>query len=365
MEIFPLRLFFGTAAWTLTLCFALITQVNRCKTLFQTAPPLDLKSPFVFAWNAPTELCESWFNISFDLKYFRYVSSTLKSSTNQSIAIFYIDRFGIFPYVDEDTGMIYNGGLPQLINFKEHYKEAKEDIMFYIPSEQPGLAVLDFEEWRPQWIRNWGSKDIYRNLSLYLVMQQDLTLTFAESEDAAREEFEKAAIRYFKDSLRLGKASKPNRLWGYYLYPDCYNYEYTDDLTDYSGNCPDIEIARNNDLMWLWEESTALYPSIYLEIILKNTFKAALYVRHRIQESMRVSMLPKKNYSIPIYAYIRLVFKNSDQDYLSEFDLVNTIGEAAALGSAGVIAWGDMNVTESKTLPHRASSCRVGPQTTD
>uniref|UniRef100_W5NFW3 Hyaluronidase n=1 Tax=Lepisosteus oculatus TaxID=7918 RepID=W5NFW3_LEPOC len=344
----PLRLFFGTAAWTLTLCFALITQVNRCKTLFQTAPPLDLKSPFVFAWNAPTELCESWFNISFDLKYFRYVSSTLKSSTNQSIAIFYIDRFGIFPYVDEDTGMIYNGGLPQLINFKEHYKEAKEDIMFYIPSEQPGLAVLDFEEWRPQWIRNWGSKDIYRNLSLYLVMQQDLTLTFAESEDAAREEFEKAAIRYFKDSLRLGKASKPNRLWGYYLYPDCYNYEYTDDLTDYSGNCPDIEIARNNDLMWLWEESTALYPSIYLEIILKNTFKAALYVRHRIQESMRVSMLPKKNYSIPIYAYIRLVFKNSDQDYLSEFDLVNTIGEAAALGSAGVIAWGDMNVTEIK-----------------
>ncbi|XP_069049020.1 hyaluronidase-5-like [Lepisosteus oculatus] len=212
----------------------------------------------------------------------------------------------------------------------------------------PGLAVLDFEEWRPQWIRNWGSKDIYRNLSLYLVMQQDLTLTFAEAEDAAREEFEKAAIRYFKDSLRLGKASKPNRLWGYYLYPDCYNYEYTDDLTDYSGNCPDIEIARNNDLMWLWEESTALYPSIYLEIILKNTFKAALYVRHRIQESMRVSMLPKKNYSIPIYAYIRLVFKNSDQDYLSEFDLVNTIGEAAALGSAGVIAWGDMNVTESK-----------------
>ena len=31
-----------------------------------------------------------------------------------------------------------------------------------------------------------------------------------------------------------------------------------------------------------------------------------------------------------------------------QFDLVNTIGEAAALGAAGVISWGDMNVTDSE-----------------
>lgn len=31
-----------------------------------------------------------------------------------------------------------------------------------------------------------------------------------------------------------------------------------------------------------------------------------------------------------------------------QFDLVNTIGEAAALGAAGVISWGDMNVTDTE-----------------
>lgn len=32
----------------------------------------------------------------------------------------------------------------------------------------------------------------------------------------------------------------------------------------------------------------------------------------------------------------------------TQLDLVNTIGEAAALGAAGVVSWGDMNVTESE-----------------
>ena len=31
-----------------------------------------------------------------------------------------------------------------------------------------------------------------------------------------------------------------------------------------------------------------------------------------------------------------------------QFDLVNTIGEAAALGAAGVVSWGDMNVTDTE-----------------
>ena len=31
-----------------------------------------------------------------------------------------------------------------------------------------------------------------------------------------------------------------------------------------------------------------------------------------------------------------------------QFDLVSTIGEAAALGAAGVVSWGDMNVTATE-----------------
>lgn len=64
--------------------------------------------------------------------------------------------------------------------------------------------------------------------------------------------------------------------------------------------------------------STALFPSIYLELVLKDSQKARLFVRHRIQEAMRVSTLPQSTYSIPIYAYIRPVYKDSVDDYVSE-----------------------------------------------
>ncbi|KAI1888429.1 hypothetical protein AGOR_G00185050 [Albula goreensis] len=318
------------------------------KSLPKTAPPLKPNYPFVFMWNAPTELCEIRFDITLDLTYFQFVSSTLKTATNQSISIFYTDRFGIFPYVDEETGETYSDGLPQLIDFKEHRELAEDDIIFYIPDDQLGLAVLDFEEWRPQWVRNWGSKDIYRTISTDIILKKNLSLSYDQAEDFAQKVFESAAKRYFLKSLKLGKTLRPRRLWGYYLYPDCYNYDYNQDLADYSGQCPDIEKERNDELLWLWQESAALYPSIYLEIILKDTHQATLFVRHRIQEAMRVSMLPNKNYSTPIYAYIRPVYKDSGEDYLTELDLINTIGEAAALGAAGVVSWGDMNVTESE-----------------
>lgn len=33
-----------------------------------------------------------------------------------------------------------------------------------------------------------------------------------------------------------------------------------------------------------------------------------------------------------------------------QYDLVNTIGEAAALGAAGVVSWGDMDITDTEVM---------------
>ncbi|XP_022073273.1 hyaluronidase-5-like [Acanthochromis polyacanthus] len=313
-----------------------------------TEPPMLRGRHFTFMWNAPTELCDIRFSIPLDLSYFDFVSSTLKTATNQTISIFYTDRFGLFPYVDEDTGEMYDEGLPQLIDMQEHHELAEDDIEYYIPGNRRGLAVLDFEEWRPQWIRNWGSKDIYRQISIETVKKRNASLSDEEAEERAKTMFERAARRYFLRSIRIGKTMRPNRLWGYYLYPDCYNYDYNQDMVGFTGECPAIEKERNDNLLWLWKESTALYPSIYLEFVLKDSVQARMYVRHRIQEAMRVSTLPNNSHSIPIYAYIRPVYKDSVNDYMSEFDLVNTIGEAAALGAAGVVSWGDMNITDTE-----------------
>ncbi|XP_070763054.1 hyaluronidase-5-like [Enoplosus armatus] len=326
----------------------MLALLSSSQALLRTDPPLHPGNPFLFMWNAPTELCDIRFGMPLDLSRFQFISSTLKTATNQSISIFYTDRFGIFPYVDEETGEMYDEGLPQLIDMQEHHELAEGDIEYYIPVNQPGLAVLDFEEWRPQWIRNWGSKDIYRQISIETVKKKNASLSEDEAEDRAKIVFERAAKRYFLRSLRIGKGLRSKRLWGYYLYPDCYNYNYNKDMASFTGECPVIEKKRNDELMWLWRESTALFPSIYLELALRDTWQARQFVRHRIQEAMRVSMLPDSSYSIPVYAYIRPVYKDSTDDYMSEFDLVNTIGEAAALGAAGVVSWGDMNVTDTE-----------------
>ncbi|KAJ8261850.1 hypothetical protein GJAV_G00159170 [Gymnothorax javanicus] len=329
-------------------CLIFLVLFNFGRTMLHTARPLKPKFPFAFMWNAPSELCESRFGIDLDLSYCQLVSSTLRSATNQSITIFYTDRFGIYPYLDEDTGEVYSQGLPQLVDIKEHRELAEDNITLYIPDDQPGLAILDFEEWRPQWARNWGSMNIYREVSIDMIMQKYLFLSHDEAEEKAKKTFEAGAKKYFLKSVNLGKKLRPQRLWGYYLYPDCYNYDYNQDMKGYTGKCPDVEKDRNDELVWLWEASTALYPSIYLELTLKDSRQATLFVRHRMQESMRVSTLPNESYSIPIYAYIRIVYKDSGEDYLSMADLVSTIGEAAALGAAGVVSWGDMNVTESQ-----------------
>uniref|UniRef100_A0A3P8XHZ2 Hyaluronidase n=1 Tax=Esox lucius TaxID=8010 RepID=A0A3P8XHZ2_ESOLU len=329
-------------------CYFLMILLDTNWALPKTDSPIDPKYPFLFMWNAPTELCKTRFGLGLDLSHFQIVSSTLKSATNQRISIFYTDRFGLFPYVNEDTGEMYDEGLPQLMDFQKHSELAKDDVEYYIPMDQPGLAILDLEEWRPQWVRNWGRKDIYRDLSIETVKTKNSNLSDDEAKDRAKIMFEGAAKQYFLQSILIGKSLRPNRLWGFYLYPDCYNYDYNQDINSYSGSCPKIEQERNDELLWLWKESTALFPSIYLELILKDSYQARLYVRHRIQEAMRVSMLPIQSYAIPIYAYIRPVFKDSGDDYMSEYDLVNTIGEAAALGAAGIISWGDMDVTDSE-----------------
>ncbi|XP_068595027.1 hyaluronidase-5-like [Brachionichthys hirsutus] len=313
-----------------------------------TDHPILHEHPFLFIWNAPTELCDIRFSTPLDLSYFQFVSSTLRSATNQSLSMFYIDRFGIFPYVNEETGTIHEGGLPQTINMKEHLEKAKKDIQYYIPDNQLGFAVLDFEEWRPQWIRNWGSKDIYRKYSTELV-QNNTLLSEDNAKALAKIEFDRAARRYFTESIRKGRRLRPKKFWGYYLYPDCYNYDYNQDMVAYNGECPDIEKRRNDELQWLWNESTALFPSIYLELVFKsNPRKARLYVRHRIQEAMRTSLLHNSSYSIPIYAFIRPVYKNKEDEFIPEFNLVNTIGEAAALGVSGVVSWGSLRLTKTE-----------------
>ncbi|XP_029472413.1 hyaluronidase PH-20-like [Rhinatrema bivittatum] len=329
-------------------CLIFVILPPFCHVLSQRAPPLTHGSPFMSIWNAPTEVCMRKHKINVDLGLFQFIGSPMKTSTNQSITLFYYDRLGYYPYINEDTGEMFHGGIPQMIPLYQHFKKVEEDILFYIPSEkQEGFAVIDWENWRPLWIRNWATKDIYRKQSVEFVLQKDLTLTGRQAQAIAKIEFEAAAQRIMLDTLWLGKSLRPKQFWGYFLFPECYNYGYKHDSHNYTGSCPEIELKRNNELMWLWKESTALYPNIYLETALKSSRNAPLFVRNRIKEAIRISKLSNVISPLPVYVYTRPVFTDSPEKYLSEVDLVHTMGESAAMGVSGFIMWGDLSLART------------------
>ncbi|XP_020822001.1 hyaluronidase PH-20 [Phascolarctos cinereus] len=311
------------------------------------APPVVPNLPFIMGWNAPTEICAEKFKLPLDLSLFSFVGSTLKTVTNQNITMFYRDRLGYYPYIDEKTGNALNEGIPQLASLKKHLDKAKEDIVYYIPAEDTfGLVIIDWENWRPDWVRNWKPKNIYQILSVELIRQLNIILNVTEASQAAKKDFEKAARTFMQETLRLGKSLRPNRLWGYYLFPDCYNYNY--ESPNYNGSCFDVEKKRNDDLYWLWKESTALFPSIYISKKLKYSCKTRFFVRNRIKEAIRISQVMRFKKPLPIFVYARPVFTDATSQYLSEDDLVNTIGESVALGVSGIIMWGSLNLTQSK-----------------
>ncbi|XP_066518710.1 hyaluronidase-1 [Hoplias malabaricus] len=331
------------ACWTSPLIFL---------CLFTTSPVLarPLKSlphlPFFTVWNAPTELCESRYGVDLDLSVFDIVHNKNQTFAGGNITIFYSGKLGLYPYYDFQNKSV-NGGVPQNASLKDHIWQADNDLRKVIPDKNfDGLAVVDWESWRPLWERNWDSKEVYWKGSRELVRIKHPHWEPARIEAEAMKEFEQAARSFMQETLKLGLRERQKGLWGFYGFPCCYNYEYKKNGT-YTGQCPALEMKRNNRLLWLWNTSTALYPDIYLDLKLRNRGRdILLYSRHRVLEGLRVreQVTPVKP---PVIPYARIVFTYT-LEFLSQEDLVHTIGESVALGAAGIVLWGDSNFSKNK-----------------
>ncbi|TRZ19205.1 hypothetical protein HGM15179_007878 [Zosterops borbonicus] len=309
--------------------------------------PLVLHKPFMVVWNAPTEQCRLRYKVDLDLGVFDIASNINETLSGSNVTIFYHTHLGYYPYYS-DNGDPVNGGVPQNESLIKHLSKAKSDIDYCIPMKKfQGLAVIDWENWRPQWDRNWGNKSIYRNKSLEIVRRRHPRWSEDKIRKVAKEEFENAGRSFMNNTILLAEHMRPNGLWGYYLYPDCYNYDYKEHPQTYTGKCPPIESFRNDLLLWLWKESTALYPSIYLDYILKSSPNALKFVHYRVKEAIRVASIARRDYVLPVFVYSRPFYAYTFH-VLTERDLVNTIGESAALGAAGVVLWGSMQYASSK-----------------
>uniref|UniRef100_A0A3Q2ZW40 Hyaluronidase n=2 Tax=Kryptolebias marmoratus TaxID=37003 RepID=A0A3Q2ZW40_KRYMA len=332
-------LYWTLSEWRILLLFAPLWDGLCASGVKPTRWPLYSQKPLLLAWNIPTQECGPWHKVSLELDQFQIVASPNEGFVRQNLTMFYKDRLGFYPYFEQDETPIH-GGLPQVASLSQHLEKMRQSVAKYIPDQQAvGLAVIDWEEWRPVWIRNWGPKYIYRSRSVELVRQKNPTWPAEQLTKVAQQEYEMSAKNFMLGTLKNAKHLRPHQLWGFYLFPDCYNHNYLQSLVSYTGRCPDPEESRNEQLKWLWNESTALFPSVYMGTVLRSSASGCQFVRNRVKEGMRLAS-SGDGLARPVFVYTRPTYTDSLQQ-LTETDLVSTIGESVALGAAGIILWGD------------------------
>lgn len=278
--------------------------------------PLIGRKPFIAAWNAPLDLCTFRYNITTNVHHLFHIQGSPRADwTGQNVTIFYANRLGYYPHYTPHGKAVF-GGLPQNCSLDRHLFKAHQDINYFIPAEDfRGLAVIDWEFWRPQWSRNWHKKDIYRRKSKELTKKAYINVTAAQVEELARRRFEKSAKMFMLKTIQLGRQLRPSALWGFYLYPDCHNYNLHDQ--NYTGFCPLLERLRNDELVWLWNSSMALYPSVTIRKHHSNSISNLHFTQHRIRESLRVASLTSKEYDLPTYVYLRLGYRDEALNFLT------------------------------------------------
>uniref|UniRef100_A0A914S6Q2 Hyaluronidase n=1 Tax=Parascaris equorum TaxID=6256 RepID=A0A914S6Q2_PAREQ len=236
-------------------------------------------------------------------------------------------NIGLYPYYKDgsDPKSIVNGGIPQRVNMVAHLRKAQKDIESAIPdSGFGGVAVLDFEAWRPLWSLNWGSKRIYKSESVLL-------------------------HNFMVETIRLGIRLRPFARWGFYGFPYC-NYD-AGKKGEYE--CSEIFKQYNDRLALILQEATALFPSIYLSSE-TETDRNFRYIQAVIREAKRVSekFEPKK----PVFAYTKMAYNPymDPHHFYIKRDICNSVKQCSDLGIQGIIIWSTSQGMNSSRCHHIA-----------
>ncbi|EYC39880.1 hypothetical protein Y032_0637g946 [Ancylostoma ceylanicum] len=136
----------------------------------------------------------------------------------------------------------------------------------------------------------------------------------------------------------MGRELRPHALWGFYGFPYC-NYN--------AGQNGEYECSKpyrdwNDRMMFIFNESSALYPSIYLGFNATSDQRFR-YVQAILREARRVAN--KFTPPLPIYAYSKIEYNPLKEiaDFYDTRDLCSTIKQPADLGIDGIIFWSSSN----------------------
>uniref|UniRef100_A0A482Z6I3 Hyaluronidase n=1 Tax=Phidippus regius TaxID=1905328 RepID=A0A482Z6I3_9ARAC len=294
---------------------------------------LGIVSGYEIYWNVPTFQCSRNYGIDFIslLQIYGIRANLGDKFQGDNITIFYEEQLGLYPRILK-TGKFENGGIPQNGDLEKHLKKASKDLKKVIPSEDfDGLGVIDWEAWRPVWEFNWEPLRIYQTKSIEEVKKQQPNIKNSMIQETARQQWELSTKLYMLRTLQLAKERRPKARWCYYLFPDCYNY---------NGKRPkdfqcSTSIRKGNDkLSWLWKESTAVCPSIYVHKSQLDhyTFEERTWRdNEKLKEAFRVASDKAK-----IFPYINYF---SDKLLPGE-EFWRMLAQTAASGSNGAVIWG-------------------------
>ncbi|XP_075993508.1 hyaluronidase-1 [Genypterus blacodes] len=319
----------------LLLLLAAFTNPGRAGPPQPARAPLLSGQPFIIFWGIPDSSCSG-----------RPDPGSLGMEREGRVAVFYEDALGNYPYfVDRDTPV--NGGLPQHTRLENHLLKTGQDLEAALPAPRYlGLGVLSWREWDPQWTRNRGKQTVYLEASRALLKSFFPDWTPEEVERWSQVDFEAAAQSVLTETLREVRRLRPKALWGVSPYPSCSNGDPAQtSLANYSGRCPAADTALNDQLLWLWKRCSALYPLLTLQKLQGGTSGARLYLSNQITEALRMASLAGKASDLPVFPLVQSVYASTNT-FLSQTDLVSTIGESAAMGTAGVVIW---EKSETKT----------------
>lgn len=135
---------------------------------------------------------------------------------------------GLFPALLKNTSsnklFHRNGGIPQLGNLDEHLKLFAKNIEELVPNKNnDGLAIIDFESWRPVYRQNFGSLEPYKELSEKVVHDQHRLWPKARVQAEANRAFESHGKQFMLKTIELAQHLRPHAKWGYYGLPFCFN----------------------------------------------------------------------------------------------------------------------------------------------
>ena len=262
---------------------------------------------------------------------------------------------GVFPYVDGAN--VINGGVPQAANLTLHLETIRDTVDTILPNTNySGNGVLDFENWTPNWDENNSPDDswhgiVYQLMSLNIVRIAHPTWNDTQIAAAARHDFQTAAINFFVQTLKLLKELRPKAKWGFYGLP----------LNIYASGCVRVNgelkcgyssptigptyRGYNDEIKAVWQESTALYPSVYLPPQHSMNYSywqevLSEYVADTITETIRLATLYNSTASLPVLGFYWAYYHNGTT-YLTAADVALVISQSYLPPmSTGLILWG-------------------------